>query len=235
MIKKRKSSPFGGGFCFSVDNFLNFRYNTSKFIGQFATILSVNKTRNRMGILCPFFIFVGADCAHFLFWSTPMNHHARHLAHAAILAALYAVLTYFQNLIFPGSGTWALQLRLSESLCVLAFFTPAAPAGLAIGCLIFNLAFAPALPLDLVLGTLATWLSARAMWRLRSLPLLGLWMPALFNGILVGISLSVSMGGGLWMNMTYVAAGEAAVLLTLGAALSHTMKKRGLDKLLFGR
>ena len=68
-----------------------------------------------------------------------MVRHTRHLAHAAILAALYAVLTYLQNILVPGSATWAIQLRMSEALCVLAFFTPAAAPGLAIGCLIFNL------------------------------------------------------------------------------------------------
>ena len=48
-----------------------------------------------------------------------MRNKARHLAYAAILAALYAVLTHMQNLLFPGSATWMIQLRLSEALMVL--------------------------------------------------------------------------------------------------------------------
>ena len=67
-----------------------------------------------------------------------MKSKARHLAYASILAALYAVLTHLQNIILPGSATWAIQLRLSEALNILCFFTPAAPMGLAIGCLIFK-------------------------------------------------------------------------------------------------
>ena len=59
-----------------------------------------------------------------------MGKHTRKLAHAAIFAALYAALTHFQNILVPGSATWAIQLRLSEALCVLAFFTPAAAPGL---------------------------------------------------------------------------------------------------------
>jgi len=113
-----------------------------------------------------------------------MPKHARYLAHSAILAALYAVLTHFQNLLLPGSATWAIQLRLSEAMCILAFFTPAAPAGLAVGCLIFNLTFAAALPLDFLVGTLATYFAGKCMWWSRKktilgLPVLGLLMPAL--------------------------------------------------------
>ena len=167
-----------------------------------------------------------------------MAKHVRFLAHAAIIAALYAVLTHLQNLLLPGSATWAIQMRLSEALCVLAFFTPAAAAGLAIGCLIFNLTFAAALPLDFLLGPLATYLAAKAMWLTRKAgvmgyPLLGMGMPALFNALLVGWELTVYIGGGFWMNAVSVAIGEAAVLLTLGSVLYHAIKKRSLDRRLF--
>ena len=169
-----------------------------------------------------------------------MKKHARHLAHAAIIAALYAVLTHFQNILLPGSATWAIQMRMSEALCILAFFTPAAPIGLSVGCLVFNLTFAAALPLDFLVGTLATYFAAKTMWlsrntTLKGYPLFGMLMPALFNAILVGGELAVYIGGGFWMNAAYVALGEAAVLLTLGAGLYIVMKKRNLDKLLFGR
>ena len=163
-----------------------------------------------------------------------MRKNARNLAHAAIIAALYAVLTHMQNILLPGSATWAIQFRISEVLCVLAFFTPAAIYGLGIGCLVFNLTYAGALPLDFLVGSLASVLAAWAMWQLRSRPFLGLWMPALANAILVGWELSVYIGGGFWINALYVAIGEAAVLLTLGSALYAAMEKRGLDRRLFG-
>ena len=167
-----------------------------------------------------------------------MQKYTRRLAHAAVLAALYAVLTHFQNILLPGSATWAIQMRLSEALCVLAFFTPAAAMGLAVGCLIFNLTFAAALPLDFLVGTAATYLSAKAMWLTRNitvgkLPLLGMLMPALFNAVLVGWELSVYIGGGFWINAIYVALGEIAVLLTLGTILYFAMKRRNLDTRLF--
>ena len=167
-----------------------------------------------------------------------MRKHTRHLVRAAIIAALYAVLTHFQNILLPGSATWAIQLRLSEALCILAFFTPAAALGLSVGCLIFNLTFAAALPLDFLVGTLASYLSAKVMWLTRNvkvgkLPLLGMLMPALFNAILVGGELAVYIGGGFWMNAIYVAIGEAIVLLTVGSVLYFAMKKRNLDTRLF--
>ncbi len=162
-----------------------------------------------------------------------MNNRARRLAYGAVIAALYAALTYLQNILVPGSATWAIQLRLSEALCVLAFFTPAAVPGLTVGCLIFNLTFAPALPLDAFVGALATYFATQSMWLLRKWRLPGLLMPALFNGLLVGWELSVYVGGGFWLNAGYVAAGEAVVLLTLGSLLSALMKARRLDKRLF--
>ena len=193
-----------------------------------------------MGMLCPFLFCMGADCAHFFcLGANSMRRHTHKLAHAAIIAALYAVLTHFQNMILPGSASWAIQLRMSEALCILAFFTPAAAMGLGVGCILFNLTFAAALPLDFLVGTVATYLAAKTMWLSRhitvgSYPLLGMLMPALFNGILVGCELSVYIGGGFWFNALYVALGEAIVLLTAGTVLYYAMKKRKLDTRLFG-
>jgi uncharacterized membrane protein len=163
-----------------------------------------------------------------------MKTKTRYLAHAAIIAALYAVLTHMQNILLPGSATWAIQMRLSEALCILAFFTPAAIPGLTVGCLVFNLTYAAALPLDWIVGSLATLCAAWAMHRLRNMPVLGLLMPALTNAILVGWELTVYIGGGFGLNALYVAIGEAAVLLTFGSLLYTSIKKRKLDTRLFG-
>lgn len=162
-----------------------------------------------------------------------MNKHVRYLTHAAIIAALYAVLTHLQNLLLPGSATWMIQMRLSEALCVLAFFTPAAIPGLTLGCLLFNITFAAALPLDFVVGSAATCLAAWGMWasrniQIKGLPLLGLLMPALSNAILVGWELAVYIGGGFVMNAVYVAVGEAVVLLVPGTILYSVLKKQHL-------
>jgi len=159
----------------------------------------------------------------------------RYIAQAAVIAALYAVLTHMQNFLLPGSTTWAIQMRISEAMTVLAFFTPAAIPGLSLGCLVFNLTYAGTLPLDFVVGTLATLLAAVVMWLTRNvkvgkLPLLGLLMPALTNAILVGWELTVYIGGGFGINALYVALGELAVVLVLGSLLYFAITKRGLDK-----
>ena len=167
-----------------------------------------------------------------------MKIRARRLAHAAVIAALYAVLTHMQNILVPGSATWAIQLRLSEALSVLALYTPAAIPGLSIGCLLFNLTFSSALPLDPVVGTLATYLACRGMYmtrkiRLFGIPLVGLLMPALTNAFLVGGELTLYIGGGFWLNALYVALGELIVLFTLGLGLYLLLRKRHLAASLF--
>ena len=168
-----------------------------------------------------------------------MKNRSRYLAHAAIIAALYAVLTHMQNILLPGSATWAIQFRLSECLCVLAFFTPAAIPGLTVGCALFNLTFSGAMPLDPVIGSLATLLAAWGMWairgiRVKKLPILGLALPAVTNALLVGWELTLYFGEAFWLNALYVAIGELAVLLTLGTALYYAMKTRNLHTRLFG-
>ena len=163
-----------------------------------------------------------------------MTNRVRSMSQAAVIAAMYVALTHFQNLLFPNSASFAVQFRASEALCVLAMFTPSAVSGLSIGCFLFNLTFAGALPLDPIVGTLATFLSAGAMYLLRHKIFLALWMPALFNALLVGWELTVYLGGGFWLNAFYVALGEAAVLLTLGRILWGVIKKHGLQQRLFG-
>ncbi len=164
---------------------------------------------------------------------------SRFLAYGALIGALYVALTHLQNTLIPGSATWAIQFRASEALCVLALFTPAAIPGLTLGCLLFNLSFAGALPLDFLVGSLATCLATAGMYILRKLtvrgyPLLAMLLPAVSNAFLVGWELSVYIGGVFWLNALYVAIGELAVLLTLGTALYYALRNRGLDKRLFG-
>lgn len=166
-----------------------------------------------------------------------MTQKARYLAHGALIAALYVALTHAQNLLLPNSASMTIQFRLSEALCIFAFFTPAAIPGLTVGCLLFNITFTGALPLDPLVGSLATLIAAYLMYRLRNLrmgklPIVGLLMPALTNALLVGWELTVYIGGGFWLNALYVAIGEAAVLLIPGSILYTVIRKRHLDRFL---
>ena len=163
----------------------------------------------------------------------------QNITHAAILGAMYFALTHLQNLLLPGSATWVIQCRAAEALCVLALFTPAAVPGLTIGCLLFNLSFAGALPLDWLVGSFATFLACGSMRLLRKLPLVALAMPALFNAVLVGWELTLFLGettftmAAFWINAAYVAAGELIVLYTLGWLLYRVLNRGGLARRIF--
>ena len=86
-----------------------------------------------------------------------MNKKVKYLCHAAIIAALYVVLTIFISAFNLASG--AIQVRISEALTILPFFTPAAIPGLFVGCLISNLITGCA-PYDVLFGSIATLIGA---------------------------------------------------------------------------
>ena len=70
--------------------------------------------------------------------------------------------------------------------------------------------------------------------RVLRLPLPALLMPVTFNAVLVGCELTIYIPElPLWLNMLYVAVGEAGVMLTLGLALYFALRARGLDRRLF--
>jgi uncharacterized membrane protein len=59
---------------------------------------------------------------------------------------------------------------------------------------------------------------------------MGLFMPALWNALLVGWELDLYIGGGFWLNAMYVAIGEIAVLLTLGVLLLRILRRPYLNR-----
>lgn len=167
----------------------------------------------------------------------------RSLATSAVIAALYVALTYSQNAIFPGSTSMAVQFRVAEALCVLALFTPAAIPGLTVGCLLANIISLGALPMDMLFGTLASFLAAVSMYALRrvtfrGLPLISLAMPALFNGAIIGAEIEAFFIDGPFRFSSFliqggcVAVGEIGVLFTLGLMLAKIIKNKKLEKYL---
>lgn len=93
-----------------------------------------------------------------------MNKKVLFIVHAAVIAALYVVLTLLANAL--GLANYAIQVRFSESLTILPFFTPAAIPGLFVGCILSNL-LTGCLPLDVIFGSLATLLGALGTYYLR--------------------------------------------------------------------
>ena len=86
-----------------------------------------------------------------------MNKKVKFLCHAAIIAALYVVLTFLAAALGLSSGV--IQIRFSEALCILPYFTSAAIPGLTIGCLLANALTGCAL-WDVIFGSLATLIGA---------------------------------------------------------------------------
>lgn len=92
------------------------------------------------------------------------NKKVLFLTQAAMIAALYVVLTFIANAFGLASG--AIQVRLSEALTVLPFFTPAAIPGLYVGCMLANFLTGGCV-LDIFAGSLATLIGALAAYALR--------------------------------------------------------------------
>jgi len=103
------------------------------------------------------------------------------LTRAALVAAVYVLLT----LIFQPISFGAVQFRIAEALMLLPMLAPNAVSGLFVGCLLANL-LGGGVWFDVVLGSMASLLSALSVRRLRRFPLLAAAMPVLFNGLIVG-------------------------------------------------
>ena len=161
----------------------------------------------------------------------------------AIIAALYVALTYTQEALLPGTTSMAVQFRLSEALTMLCVFTPYAVPGLTVGCLLANIVSAGALPIDMLMGSAATFLAAMCMYKTRSLtfrgmPLVAALMPAIFNGVIIGAEIEIFFIDGPFNIVSFltqagfVALGELAVCFTAGLLLVKTVKNKNLVKYL---
>ncbi len=158
------------------------------------------------------------------------NKHTFFVVQTALIAAIYAAVTFFSVPLSFGTQ----QLRISEVLTVLPILTPAAVPGLTIGCIIANLS-SPYGIADMVCGAFATLIAA-AMTRLarkityKNQPLLSMVFPVIFNGLIIGVELSfflpegVSFTGFLTMGAS-VALSEAVVCYILGLPLLAGLKK----------
>lgn len=159
-----------------------------------------------------------------------MRSKTKSLAVAAAIAALYAVLTLFPGLNLLSFG--AVQLRVSEVLCVLPIFTPAAIYGLTAGCFISNI-MSSAGPLDMIFGTAATFFAAIATYALRKKsPFAAVLPPVFFNGVIIGWMITFfytetadRFAQILALNISTVALGELIVCYALGLPLVKYLKK----------
>ena len=144
------------------------------------------------------------------------------VSQAALIAAIYVVLTYFVSAFNLASG--AIQVRVSEALTILPFFTPAAIPGLAIGCFLSNL-LTGCLPMDVLCGSFATLLGAVGTYALRRYQWLVPLPPVLANTLIVPFVLAYVYGleGGVPFFMLTVGVGEVISCYVLGMILLNAL------------
>lgn len=175
---------------------------------------------------------------------------SNYLARVGVIAAVYAACTLIA-LLFLGSLAWGpIQFRVSEALCVLALFTPAAISGLTLGCVIANVmnivisGTGMLGMLDVVFGSLATFAGALFTWKMRRHPLVALAGPVLANALIVPAYLPLLLQGvgfytipfttisldNSWLFMylfglVTTGVGEAVIMYVLGYPLARSLAK----------
>ena len=180
----------------------------------------------------------------------PSHNRTSFVAQTALIAALYAACTLVALVLLQGLAWGPVQFRVSEAVCVLAALTPAAVPGLTVGCALANLiniaiSGTGALGLlDVVFGSLATFLGALWCWRMRERPVLALAGPVVANALIVPAYLPLMLQGlgyytipftsidldGLYLYMylfglVATGLGEAVVVYVLGLPLLRALKR----------
>ena len=160
------------------------------------------------------------------------NKNVTFMVQAGIIAALYVVLTFVANAL--GLASHTIQVRFSEALCILPFFTPAAIPGLWIGCLIANLATG-AVIWDIIFGSIATLLGAIGTYLLRRHKFLCTLPPVIANMIIVPFILVYGYGiprvylknvdVTIIFNAMTVGIGEVISVCVLGSILLNVLNK----------
>ena len=164
-----------------------------------------------------------------------MKINTRNLITAAVVGALYAVLTMVLAPISYG----ALQFRVSEVLCILPFFMPPTAWGLFVGCIVANLMSTAGI-LDVVFGSLATLITCLCIARCGKMGntlkarLIACFMPVVWNGLIVGATLTIALAGlnplthfgAFLIYAGQVALGELGVMYIIGLPLMTYLPKQ---------
>ncbi len=136
------------------------------------------------------------------------NKNVAFLTQAAMIAAIYVVLTY----LFAPFAFGEIQVRISEALTILPLFTPAAVPGLFIGCLAGNILGGAVLP-DIIFGSIATLTGAVFTYLLRDHPpVAGIIPPILSNTVIIPFVLRFGYGVNLPVPFMMLTVGIGEVL-----------------------
>lgn len=137
----------------------------------------------------------------------------------ALVAATYVALT----LLTSSFAYLGVQFRIAEILILLCFFRKDFIYGLCLGTLVAN-ALGPLGIYDVLFGTLATFVSAFLVSRMKNLIVASLF-PVILNGLVVGAELYFLLGLPFWLNAGLVAVGEFAVVSLVGVGLFSILRR----------
>ncbi len=143
-----------------------------------------------------------------------------YLARAAMIGAIYVALT----LLFAPISYGMIQVRISEMLMVLPYFTAAAVPGLFVGCMIANI-FGGHGMLDIAFGSLATLIAAHLVTKLENKYLVPL-PPVIVNALIVGKVLSIVLEMPFYLTAIWVGIGQVVACYGLGLPLLLFLEKR---------
>ncbi|MCM1537177.1 MAG: QueT transporter family protein [bacterium] len=151
------------------------------------------------------------------------NKRILFLTQAAMIAALYVVFTLISAAL--GLSTMQVQVRFSEALTILPYFTPAAIPGVFIGCLLSNVLAGGAL-IDIIFGSLATLAAAVGTYLLRRQKWLAPIPPIAVNTLVIPFVIKAAYGvGPVWLSFITVCAGEIVSAGVLGMLLLFALEK----------
>ena len=145
------------------------------------------------------------------------------MTHAAMIAAIYVVLTY----IFAPFSFGDVQVRIAVALTILPIFTPAAIPGLFIGCFIGNILGGAILP-DIIFGSLATLIGAVFTYLLRKQSqFICVLPPIISNMVIIPLILKFAYGMNLPIVflMFTIGIGEVISCGVLGLILYYALRK----------
>lgn len=154
-----------------------------------------------------------------------MKEKTLYLTRAALIAALYVILTFLANIFGLASG--AIQFRIAEALTIMPLFYKEAIPGLWVGCVLANILTGCAM-WDVVFGSLATLLGALGTYYIgRKKPVLGPVFPIISNMLIVPPVLQYVYGveDSYWFLVTTVGIGEIVCCGILGWGLYKVYKK----------
>lgn len=148
--------------------------------------------------------------------------NSKEITKQAIIAAIYVAVTFA----IPFD-----QFRVSEFLLFVVYFNRKNIIGITLGCFIANMILSH-MPLDVIFGTLATFISCYLMVSTKNKYLSYLW-PAIINGIVIGWELNIAYELPFWIMATQVFMGELVVTFLAWIVLLPTlMKNKRLHEIL---